>query len=125
MKAKDRIGWLLIALAVFSLAKGGGLPSIVGPAATAATYVYEKDSNAVPAGVLAGLNRLNREKKILATAFEEDTRDGSGEVPDQFKVALTAATSAGLPALVVTGGDAVLNVVKAPTTEDQTVGAVP
>ena len=125
MRTKDRIGWLLIALAVFNLAKGGGLPSIVGPAATAATYVYEKDSNAVPAGVLAGLNRLNREKKILATAFEEDTRDGSGEVPEQFKVALTAATSAGLPALVVTGGDAVLNVVKAPTTEGQTVGAVP
>ena len=125
MKLKDRIGWLLIGLAVFSLVKGGGVPSIVGPTATAATYVYEKDTNAVPPGVLAGLNRLNREKKITASVFEEDTRDGSGEVPDQFKAALTAATSAGLPALVVTGGDSVLNVVKAPTTEEQTVGAVP
>lgn len=125
MSTKDRIGWFLIALAVFSLAKGGGGLPLVGPNVTAVTYVYEKDTNAVPVGVLAGLNRLNREKKITASVFEEDTRDGSGEVPDQFKAALTAATSAGIPALIVTGGDAVLKVVKAPTTEEQTVGAVP
>jgi hypothetical protein len=124
LKLKDRIGWLLIGLAVFSLVKGGGALPIVGPAATAATYVYEKDTNAVPAGVLAGLNRLNREKKITASVFEEDTRDGSGEVPDQFKAALAAATTAGLPALVVTSGETVLKIVKNPRTEEQIVGAV-
>lgn len=41
MKTKDRIGWLLIALAVFSLAKGGGIvPSIVPGPRTAAIF-YE------------------------------------------------------------------------------------
>ena len=39
MKTKDRIGWLLIGLAVFMLAKGGGVvPSIVPGPRTAVIY---------------------------------------------------------------------------------------
>lgn len=92
--------------------------------ATAATYVYEKDDTAVPPPVLAGLNRLNREKKLLATLFEDDTTDGTGEIPEQYKVSLAAARQAGLPALVMTAGDKVLRVVKAPKTEQAVMEAL-
>lgn len=91
---------------------------------TAATYVYEKDDTAVPTGVVTGINRLNRERNIIATLFEEDTRDGDGDVPDQYAVALAAATQAGLPAFIVQAGDKVLLVVKAPVTEAQVLEAV-
>jgi hypothetical protein len=108
------------------VAELGSLPPPPGPdsPATAATYIYEKDNTAIPVGVSTGLNRLNREKNIRATLFEEDTVDGDGDVPDQYKVPLEAATKAGLPSLVVTNGSAVVNVVKNPTTEEQVWGAV-
>lgn len=99
-------------------------PPPVTVKATAATYVYEKDSGGVPSHVLTGLNRLNREKKIVATLYEDDTPDGSGEVPEQYKVPLKAAQDAGLPALVVTAGNVVLKVVKAPKTEAELMEAV-
>jgi hypothetical protein len=92
--------------------------------ATAAVFVYEKDAGGVPGHVLTGLNRLNREKKILATLFEDDAPDGTGEVPEQYKVPLKAAQDAGLPALVVTAGNVVLKVVKAPKTEAEMMEAV-
>lgn len=101
------------------------IPSTEPVKATSVTYVYEKDDTAIPPPVLAALDKLNREKKILATTFEDDTKDGTGEVPDQYKVPLAAATGAGLPALVVTAGDKVLTVVKSPTTLEQVMEAVP
>lgn len=85
--------------------------------ATAATYVYEKNATAIPDGVSTGLSRLNRERKIVATLYEQP--DEGEKVPRQYKVALTAAQEAGLPALVVTAGEKVLRVTKAPTTEQQ------
>jgi hypothetical protein len=91
---------------------------------TAATYFYEKDDTAIPLGVTTGLNRLNRERGIVATLFEDDTSDGDGDIPDQYKIPLEAARKAGLPALVVVGGVKVLNVVPAPTTEVQMMEAV-
>lgn len=94
------------------------------PTATAATYVYEKDQGEAPAAVMSGINRLNRERHIRATLFEEDVKDGTGDTPDQYKVALAAAVKAGLPAFVVTAGDTVLVVVKSPTTEAQVFEAV-
>lgn len=92
--------------------------------ATAATYVYEKHDTSPPSAVMVGLNRLNRERKIMATIFDEDTVDGDDQVPDQYVAALAAATQAGLPAFVVVAGDKVLTVVKAPTTEAQIMEAV-
>jgi hypothetical protein len=92
--------------------------------ATAATYVYEKDTTAIPAAVMAGLNRLNREKKIIATVFEQDTTDGTNEIPEQYKAAVAEAKKAGLPCLVVLAGANVLGVVKAPTTVEQVWEAV-
>jgi hypothetical protein len=136
--AMPRIGlsvWLLVAMGVVSMApwKGCDLPSIpswpstptVSPEkATAVTYVYEKDKTAIPVQVLVGINRLNREKKVVASHFEEDATDGDEQVPDQYKVPLKAAQEAGLPALVVTAGDKVLKVVKDPKTEAEVIGAV-
>ena len=86
---------------------------------TAATYVYEKDDTAIPSGVMAGLNRLNREKKILATVYEDDTTNGKDSVPEQYKAPADAARKEGLPALVFTSGNVVLKVVKAPKTEQE------
>lgn len=97
---------------------------VVTDVATSGVYVHEKDSGAVPSGVMAGLNRLNREKGIVATVFEEDTTDGDGDVPEQYREPLRAAREAGLPAFVVMGGGKVLRVVKAPTTADAIVEAV-
>jgi hypothetical protein len=74
-------------------------------------------------GALDKLNR--REPPIMATAFEEDTKDATGETPHQYKPALIAAQAAGLPALVVQAGDKVLKVVKAPKTDTEVLEAVP
>jgi hypothetical protein len=90
---------------------------------TAATYIYEKDSGSVPPPVLAALDKLNR-AGIVATTFEEDTVDGTGETPEQYKVSLKAAQEAGLPALVVLAGDKVTKIIKAPETEADVEGAV-
>jgi hypothetical protein len=93
--------------------------------ATAAVYVYEKDESAIPVGVTVGLNRLNRERHIVATLLEADTTDGSGDVPEQYREALAAATASGLPALVVLSGSTVLSVTPAPTDPDAILRAVP
>jgi len=93
--------------------------------ATAAVYVYEKDATAIPVGVTVGLNRLNRERHIVATLLEADTTDGSGDVPEQYREALAAATASGLPALVVLSGTTVLSVTPAPVDADAILRAVP
>lgn len=96
-----------------------------GPAkVTAVTYVYEKGETPVPSSVLSALNRLNREKQVVATLFEDDTTNGNSKVPKQYTVPWQAAKSAGLPALVVTGGDVVLKVVKDPRTVEQIMESV-
>jgi hypothetical protein len=89
-----------------------------------ATYFYEKDSHNVPKAVAFALQRLNREYEVVASEFEEDTVDGTGEVPDQYKISLAAARKAGLPCLVIQAGSRVVKVVTAPTTETQVMDAV-
>lgn len=125
--------WLLIiaglALAVcnprLSLTVSIPWPVIVAPAekVTAAVYVYEKDSSAVPSGVMVGINRLNREKGIVATLFEDDSTDGSGDVPDQYREPLRAAREAGLPSLVMMSGSKVAKVLKSPKTAEEIMEA--
>ena len=89
------------------------------------TYVYEKDQNIAPKPVSFALQRLNTEyENVIATEFEEDTVDGDGDIPDQYKIALDAARKAGLPALVIQAGSRVVKVVKAPTTEAQVMDEV-
>lgn len=95
-----------------------------GPA-TAVVYVYEKDATAVPPGVTVGLNRINRERQVLATLLEADATDGDGDVPDQYRPALEAAKPKGLPALVVLSGSTVLAIVPDPKDADVVVRAVP
>lgn len=117
--------FVLLALGLVLLA--GPLPVRRGgaAAATAAVYVYEKDSAAIPPGVTIGLDRLNRERHVLATLLEDDTTDGDGDVPDQYRAALAAARGRGLPALVVLSGSTVLAIVQAPTDADAVVRSVP
>lgn len=101
----------------------GGGASPFSPAVTAVTYVYEKDESPVPSAVQAAINTLNREQKVLATIYEDDNEDGTGEVPAQYKVAYEAAKQAGLPALVATAGDKVVRTVKAPKTDAEVLEA--
>lgn len=91
---------------------------------TKATYVYDKDQGPVPAGVASGLQKLNHEGKIAANEHEVHSTTGSGSVPAQFKSADEAARKAGLPALVVQAGEAVVRVIKAPKTEAEVMEAV-
>lgn len=131
MTTATKAKWMVFLLCLAGAVRLGGelVPDVIAPIvspstpATAAVYVYEKDQGSIPPAVLAGINRLNRENKILATTFEDDNTDGDNDLPEQYKVPVQAAREAGLPALVVTAGDKVLRVVKAPTTLEQTVEA--
>jgi len=76
------------------------------------TYVYEKDQGGVPPNVRVALNKLNEGRKILASEFEDDTKDGTGDVPEQYKIALEESKRAGIPCLVVQSGSRVVRVVK-------------
>ncbi len=93
--------------------------------ATAAVYVYEKDDGGVPPFVTVAVNRLNRERKVVATLLEADTTDGTGDVPDQYRAALDAARKAGLPAVVALAGRTVLRVTPRPGSEAAVMEAVP
>lgn len=99
-------------------------PPVSPGTATAATLVYEKDLHQIPAPVAAAFDKINREKKIVATFFEQDTVDGTGQTPEQYKTALAAARAAGLPALVVTAKGNLLRVVKNPKTEAEVFEAI-
>lgn len=102
-----------------------GSSHVVNEPATAVVYVYEKDASPVPVGVTVGLNRINRERQIVATLLEADTTDGDGDVPDQYRTALATARERGLPCLVVLAGSTVLTAVPAPIDADAIVRAVP
>lgn len=89
------------------------------------TYVYEKDNNHVPREVSAALHRINAEfKDAIASEFEEDTVDGTGQVPDQYQFALQEARKVGLPALVVEWTNNYFRAVKNPTTEASVMEAL-
>ena len=126
MKPKqiDFVGLLLIGAALWLALGGGGLPFTVPGLSkpTDAVYVYEKNSGGVPPAVTSGLSKLN-EQGIMATTHEVDTKDATEQIPDQYKHAVPAAKSAGLPALVVSAGEKVLRTVKAPTTEEAVLEA--
>ena len=93
--------------------------------ATAVTYVYEKDQHALPSPVLAALNKINREKGVIATVFEIDTKSGTREIPAQYRATVAAAQQVGLPVLIVQAGDKVLKSVKDPKTEASVLENVP
>lgn len=76
------------------------------------TYVYEKDQGGVPVNVQVALAKINEGRKILASEFEDDTVDGDGDVPDQYKIALEQSKTTGIPCLVVQSGTKVVRVVK-------------
>jgi hypothetical protein len=87
------------------------------------TYVYEKDTTAIPRPVSFALVKLN-EQGITATEFEVDTVTGTGNVPEQYVIAKRAGTDAGLPSLVVQSGEKVVTVVRDPKTEADVMKAV-
>ena len=89
---------------------------VVHTTADAVVYVHEKDESAVFPAIRAALNTLNR-RNVLATVFEDDTTDGGGDIPEQYKLPLEAARKGGLPCLVVMAGGKVLRVVVNPTAE--------
>jgi len=128
MKRFAPILLLLLGGFLVTQSKGGcefkfpDIPGILKPAkVTQVTYVWEKDTSAIPRPVASALNKLNQ-LGILATDFEEDTVDGDDQVPDQYKIALEAARKAGLPSLVVQSGEKVVKVLKDPKTLEEVLG---
>lgn len=101
-------------------------PPVVDPTvkATAAIYVYEKDDGTPPPQVAAELSRLNLEEKILACPFEDDSKNGLGQVPAWARVAAEDARKHGGPLLVIQAGDIVVARVHKPTTADEVRRAV-
>lgn len=91
---------------------------------TAVTFVYEKDLHFIPSPVSVALDKLNREKKILATTLEVDVKDGTGDIPEQYKPDVAVAQQVGMPLLVVKAGTKVLKTVKDPKTEQQVLESV-
>lgn len=86
---------------------------------TLCLYCHEKDDGAVPSGVSAALDEINRKHGVRANVFENDTTNGDGEIPEQYRGAVKAAREAGLPCLVVMGGDVVLKIMRAPKTKEE------
>lgn len=90
------------------------------------TYVYEKDDGEIPSEVAVALDRLNRDRKIVASKYEDDTTDGSDDVPEQYKAALAIAREFGEPIIVIEFIDGRTPLyVKNPTTKEQVLQAVP
>ena len=90
---------------------------------TQVTLVYEQRGNPLNPQVLSALNTLNRQG-VLSTTFDQDTTDGTGDTPEQYKAALAAAKQAGLPCLVVQAGQSVVRVISNPTTSEHVLEAV-
>jgi len=88
------------------------------------TYVYEKDQNQVPKPIAAALQAINADGSVVATEFEEDSTDGTGDTPDQYKKALELARKAGLPSLVVEYSSGDPKVVNDPKTEKEVMEAI-
>jgi len=121
------VGICLITLGLFKFDLGilFNLPKNKPSSITAAVYVYEKDDGPIPVGVYAGIEKLNLQKNILASLFEKDTVDGTGDTPDQYKPALDAAKAKTIPSLVVLSGTNILTIVEKPQTESDILEAVP
>lgn len=99
-------------------------PTPNNPKVDRVTWVWEKDSGPVPQYVSAALQRINAARSgVVASDFEDDTTDGNGEVPDQFKVALAASKTAGVPVLVLQAGSVVVRAWK-PSTEAEIMESI-
>lgn len=120
------IGIILIVLGLLKVDFGVvfDLPLNSPTTLTAAVYVYEKDEGPIPVGVYAGIEKLNTEKNIVASIFEKDTIDGTGETPEQFKPALVAAKARSIPSLVILSGTTAINIVEKPQTEEEILEAI-
>jgi hypothetical protein len=106
--------------------KGCTLPGVPSQKATHVCYVFNvRETGTVPGPVLVGLNRINREKQILADNLE--LPDEGETVPTPYQAILAAAKEAGLPSLVVAAneGKTIIKVVKNPTTDQAVWESVP
>lgn len=92
-------------------------PTTTDKKVTQVTYVYERTESTVPGSVQTLFRQLNG-RGVLATAVDDDTITGTGQIPEQYRVAFAAAKEAGLPCLVVQSGDVVLKAVRSPTAAD-------
>ena len=118
MSSSIKIRLILLLGVILALTSGGGADILPSNKATAAVYVYEKDTTAVPSGVQGGINRIKRELGLAASVVDDDVTDGAGHIPEQYAVAIPAAREHGLPCLVVLVDDDVLKIVEVQTEED-------
>lgn len=75
------------------------------------TYVYEKDEGGVPSAILAALSEVeSSHASVTVSVFEDDTVDGTGQVPVQFQRAKEASDKYGRPCLVAESVERVVRV---------------
>jgi hypothetical protein len=93
---------------------------------TRVTWVWEKDDGPIPRYVATALQKLSDPAggySVVATDFEDDTTDGDGQVPDQYKLALETSKTTGVPVLVLQSDGIVVKTMK-PKTEAEILEAV-
>lgn len=90
-------------------------PTTPGPARQI-TYIHEHQQQQIPRPIQEALRRL-REAGITATAIDKDIKDGAGQIPAQYRVALGAAPS-GRPSAVIEDGKGGVLVIENPTEQD-------
>lgn len=122
---KPSLAPIVLLLGLWYLLNGGGLPSVIAPSGvTAVHYFLEKDKDAPRSPILSALDKLNS-KGVVANMVEVDTKDGTGEVPEQYKVSLPAAIEKGIPAVVALSGSKVSKVLSGQATEEEVLGLSP
>ena len=86
-------------------------PDPISTNVTKATFIYEKDKTSPSSSLLVKMNKLNREKNILATLFDIDTTNGLGQIPEMYRKEVEAATNQ-TPCLVLSNDSGVIKVLK-------------
>lgn len=115
MKQDNGLVWVLVILVLLAFS-GGGIS--IGGKPDQVVFVYEKDDGAPPSYVGGAIARINLIPGVVATMEDDDTRDASGAIADQYKVAFPEATKVGLPALVSLSRGKLLKATKNPTEAD-------
>lgn len=85
--------------------------------------VYES-SHTIPQPYVTGALGKLQADGLQTRIFDKDVVTGTGEIPTNLKQAIDAATSNGLPALVVLSKGDILSVRNLPKTESEIIEAV-
>lgn len=90
---------------------------IVQAKAIRATYVFEKSQGVAPAEVTEAMRNL-ADSGVASSAVDQDVKNGDGDTPKQYEIAIREGKKFGIPCLVVEFDDGTFAVTKATTADD-------